>query len=166
MAGGIISECWARSPRNPQPAGRIAGNVAGGLAAAAARSLITGTDFGDNVMAVLPSVIGQTVGGLLADRAARAGSSGGSEETDGGGPNSPTAADNASTTTQGNAAAQQAINDIVVTARLRQSYMSIVPIDLDRGQQDPGPIASADNPVRMTHTRSRTSMAAPLRATG
>ncbi len=39
--------------------------AAGGLAGAAARSLVTGTDFGDNIMAVLPDVIGQTVGSII-----------------------------------------------------------------------------------------------------
>ncbi|WP_157215363.1 LysM peptidoglycan-binding domain-containing protein [Flavisphingomonas formosensis] len=48
-AGGVIG-------------GGILGNVADGLASAATRSLITGTDFGDNIMAVLPSVIGNTIG--------------------------------------------------------------------------------------------------------
>jgi hypothetical protein len=44
--------------------GMISG-AAGGLAGAAARSLVTGTDFGDNIVAVLPDVIGQTVGSII-----------------------------------------------------------------------------------------------------
>jgi hypothetical protein len=43
-----------------------AANMAGGLVAAASRSLVEGTDFGDNIRSVLPAVIGNTVGGLLA----------------------------------------------------------------------------------------------------
>ncbi|WP_082697758.1 DUF6531 domain-containing protein [Novosphingobium fuchskuhlense] len=42
-------------------------NVAGGIANAAARSVIDGTDFGDNIMAALPDVIANTIGNLAAD---------------------------------------------------------------------------------------------------
>lgn len=41
--------------------------AAGAIAGAAAHSLLDGTDFGDDVMAALPDVLGQTVGGLIAD---------------------------------------------------------------------------------------------------
>jgi hypothetical protein len=51
-------------------AGNIANHALTGTAAAianaATRSLIAGTDFGDNVLAALPDVIGQTLGSLLA----------------------------------------------------------------------------------------------------
>lgn len=40
--------------------------AAGAIAGAAARSLIDGTDFGDNIMAALPDVIGTTIGNLIA----------------------------------------------------------------------------------------------------
>jgi YD repeat-containing protein len=40
--------------------------MAGGIAGAATRSLLEGSDFGDNLMAVLPSVIGATIGNLIA----------------------------------------------------------------------------------------------------
>jgi len=40
--------------------------AAGAIAGAGARSLITGTDFGDNIMAVLPDAIGQTIGNMIA----------------------------------------------------------------------------------------------------
>jgi hypothetical protein len=43
----------------------LAAGMAGGLAQASARSLIDGSDFGDNLMAELPSIIGNTVGNLL-----------------------------------------------------------------------------------------------------
>jgi hypothetical protein len=36
------------------------------VAGAAARSLVTGTSFGDNLIAALPSVIGSTIGGSIA----------------------------------------------------------------------------------------------------
>ena len=49
--------------------GNIAANFVGGIAAAATRSLITGTDFGDNILAVLPGVIGQTIGNAVAESA-------------------------------------------------------------------------------------------------
>ncbi len=41
-------------------------NLAGGVAGAASRSLIEGSDFGDNMMAVLPDVIAATVGNAIA----------------------------------------------------------------------------------------------------
>ncbi len=50
--------------------GNIGATLATGAAAAivgaSARSLITGTDFGDNVIAALPDVIGSTIGNLVA----------------------------------------------------------------------------------------------------
>ncbi|KRC81816.1 hypothetical protein ASE13_05495 [Sphingomonas sp. Root241] len=42
--------------------------TASGVASAAARSLVTGTDFGDNLLAALPDVIGSTIGRMAADR--------------------------------------------------------------------------------------------------
>jgi LysM repeat protein len=53
-------------------AGNIAANLgssmAGGIANAATRSLLGGTDFGDNIMAALPDVIAQTIGRLMASK--------------------------------------------------------------------------------------------------
>ena len=46
--------------------GDVVRNVAGGIVNAAARSLIDGTDFGDNIMAALPDVIANTIGNLVA----------------------------------------------------------------------------------------------------
>jgi hypothetical protein len=40
-------------------------SAAGAIAGAATRSLVTGTSFGDNVMAVLPDVIGSTIGNAI-----------------------------------------------------------------------------------------------------
>ena len=48
------------------PIGRAAAGVAGGIAGAAATSLVTGRDFGDTLISSLPSIIGNTVGSLLA----------------------------------------------------------------------------------------------------
>lgn len=51
--------------------GRVGGgalaNTASALANAAARSVIDGTDFGDNILASLPDVIGQAVGGAVGE---------------------------------------------------------------------------------------------------
>jgi hypothetical protein len=47
--------------------GSLVSNMAGGIANAASRSVINGTDFGDNIMAALPDIIGQTIGGIIAD---------------------------------------------------------------------------------------------------
>ncbi|MEN2793487.1 DUF4214 domain-containing protein [Sphingomonas oligophenolica] len=46
---------------------RLATSAAGGLADAATRSLVNGTDFGDNIMAALPDIVAQTAGGFLVD---------------------------------------------------------------------------------------------------
>ena len=48
----------------------LAVSMAGNLANAAARSLISGTDFGDNILAALPDVIANTVGGMIGSAAA------------------------------------------------------------------------------------------------
>jgi YD repeat-containing protein len=45
--------------------------AAGALAGAAARTLIDGSDFGDNIMATLPEVIGNTLGNAFADGVAK-----------------------------------------------------------------------------------------------
>jgi hypothetical protein len=50
--------------------------TAGALAGAASRSLIEGTDFGDNLIAALPDVIGSTIGRLVAQGVTAQGSSG------------------------------------------------------------------------------------------
>lgn len=45
--------------------GRLLNASADGLASAASRSVLTGTSFGDNIVAVLPGVIGRTVGSMM-----------------------------------------------------------------------------------------------------
>jgi hypothetical protein len=49
--------------------GRAITSAASAIANAATRTAIQGTDFGDNILAALPDVIMQTIGGLLVDRA-------------------------------------------------------------------------------------------------
>ncbi|MEA3065957.1 MAG: trimeric autotransporter adhesin, partial [Sphingomonadales bacterium] len=56
---------------NPYAADLVTG-AAGAIAGAAARSLIEGTSFGDNLLAALPDVIGSTLGNLLSERIAEA----------------------------------------------------------------------------------------------
>lgn len=46
---------------------------AASVATAGARSLLTGTDFGDNILRTLPDVVGNTIGNLVADRVAGSG---------------------------------------------------------------------------------------------
>ncbi|WP_066807580.1 pre-toxin TG domain-containing protein [Sphingomonas asaccharolytica] len=53
--------------------GMVLRNTTDGIAQAATRSAIQGTDFGDNVLASLPSVIANTIGGFVADRIAASG---------------------------------------------------------------------------------------------
>ncbi|MDQ2798956.1 MAG: LysM peptidoglycan-binding domain-containing protein, partial [Armatimonadota bacterium] len=56
---------------------QLGASMASALAGAATRSVLTGTDFGDNVLAVLPDVIGSTIGSLVAEGVAgRVGRSG------------------------------------------------------------------------------------------
>ena len=50
---------------------RLVSNTAGGIATAAARSVLNGQDFGDNLIAALPDIIGNTIGDLVADRISR-----------------------------------------------------------------------------------------------
>ncbi len=63
---------------------RAALSMAGGIANAASRSLVNGSDFGDNLVAALPDIIGQTIGGIIADgvsgRTTRAPGAGSTEE--------------------------------------------------------------------------------------
>ena len=47
---------------------RFVSGMAGALVNAAMRTLINGNDFGDNLIAALPSVIGATIGEAIEDR--------------------------------------------------------------------------------------------------
>ena len=51
---------WSRAGQ------QLVAGTAGATANAASRSLIDGTDFGDNIMAALPDVIGSTIGNMVA----------------------------------------------------------------------------------------------------
>lgn len=76
IGAGVGNAVGAKLGYNPNQKGFNLENSAKGFVAgmsraianAAARSLIDGTDFGDNVIAALPDTIGQTIGGALADR--------------------------------------------------------------------------------------------------
>jgi hypothetical protein len=46
---------------------RFVSGMAGDIANAATRSLISGSDFGDNILQALPDMIGQTIGNAIAD---------------------------------------------------------------------------------------------------
>jgi YD repeat-containing protein len=50
--------------------GQFVSGMASGLAGAATRSVIEGSDFGDNILAMLPDVIGNTIGSWAADKMA------------------------------------------------------------------------------------------------
>jgi hypothetical protein len=56
--------------------GRIASGMAGGIAASAAESLVTGRNFGDVLTKNLPSIVSNTLGGILADQIAARGRGG------------------------------------------------------------------------------------------
>jgi LysM repeat protein len=80
VSGGVGSAINAKSD-----GGRIAKSAAQGLASAAVRSVVDGTDFGDNLLAELPGVITATIGNFAIDRIAKSRSArpsddGGSEE--------------------------------------------------------------------------------------
>jgi hypothetical protein len=77
IGGGVGNALGAHSLRGDMSFRNIMANVAsssaGAIANAGARSLIEGSDFGDNLIAALPDIIGSTVGNMLA---ASVGSSG------------------------------------------------------------------------------------------
>ena len=70
VTAGVGKLLNVKSLETNRSVGNIAGNAltgaAAALAGAATRSLITGTDFGDNIAATLPDVIGSTIGNLVA----------------------------------------------------------------------------------------------------
>jgi hypothetical protein len=98
--------------------GPIISGMAGGIAGAAAESLITGNDFGDTLMQNLPSIIGNTIGGLVADKVAGGGRSSGS----GGGSGSVEQNEPVLGEGGGSGSSDDAgFGDIVVTAQLRDA---------------------------------------------
>jgi hypothetical protein len=74
IGGGVGAKFggWAATPQSLGGLGlsglgaNLVGGVAGSIAGAATRSLITGTDFGDNILADLPTTIGNTLGNAIA----------------------------------------------------------------------------------------------------
>jgi hypothetical protein len=67
VAAAGIGQGVSSQIRIPGTPGRIVAGAADAIAGAATRSLITGTSFGDNVLAVLPDVIGRSIGLAVAD---------------------------------------------------------------------------------------------------
>jgi hypothetical protein len=117
--------------------GRLLSAGADGFATAGIRSILTGTSFGDNLVAVLPSVIGRTVGGWIGDRVA-AGSEGVQARVDDAangaaafGAGQGTAGPMASTIDDESISVEEAA-EIVVTARKGiaqfRSYVTALPI--------------------------------------
>ncbi|PSJ42216.1 polymorphic toxin-type HINT domain-containing protein [Allosphingosinicella deserti] len=64
--GALAGSEQASRPSFGNMANQAISGAAGALAGGAARSLATGTSFGDNVLAALPDVIGSTIGNALA----------------------------------------------------------------------------------------------------
>jgi LysM repeat protein len=64
---GGASTRWLKGQNVFGNANRFYSGMASGIAGAATRSLITGTSFGDNLIAVLPDVIGTTIGSMIAE---------------------------------------------------------------------------------------------------
>ncbi|PVM82863.1 calcium-binding protein, partial [Caulobacter radicis] len=86
MAGadGVVGQAlgkanWVPAPKLLKPA--LTGTAAA-IAGAGARSLIDGSDFGDNINALLPSVVGSTIGRALTDRIGGGGSASGQAASD------------------------------------------------------------------------------------
>ncbi|MEO7995380.1 MAG: hypothetical protein ABI743_13365, partial [bacterium] len=66
--GGALSQAYPATFGLGGIANNFVSGMAGGVAGAATRSLLTGTDFGDNILADLPSVIGNTIGNAIAGK--------------------------------------------------------------------------------------------------
>jgi len=70
VAGGLGNALKLESLTKDSSPGNIARtaltNTVGGIANATLRAVATGTSFGDNLLAVLPDVLGQTIGSLVA----------------------------------------------------------------------------------------------------
>jgi hypothetical protein len=72
VAGGVSAAVAHFLPTGPAGSFSRGLNIAvsgaaGGLVSVDARSFLTGTDFGDNLRAALPSIIGNTIGSLVGD---------------------------------------------------------------------------------------------------
>jgi YD repeat-containing protein len=76
VSGGVSAHIGGKLSEVPGLNRYVAHGLSGtasALANAATRSLIQGSDFGDNIMAALPDVIGSTLGNMIADRVAAIG---------------------------------------------------------------------------------------------
>lgn len=67
VVGGVSNSVssWAALGKSDSFINQAVTSGAGAIAGAATRSLLTGTDFGDNVLAVLPDVIASTIGNTI-----------------------------------------------------------------------------------------------------
>lgn len=72
VVGGVSGWASGLLPGSATSFGnRLGSALAGGIAGAATRSVLTRTSFGDNVLAVLPDVIGTTIGSAVGDALTR-----------------------------------------------------------------------------------------------
>jgi YD repeat-containing protein len=68
VGGGVAGWIGARLPADTNKyAGQLLIGSASAIAGAATRTLVDGSDFGDNLIAALPDVIGATIGNMVAD---------------------------------------------------------------------------------------------------
>jgi YD repeat-containing protein len=79
--GALAGQGLVRLGADAAFAGAVS-NLAGGVASAGTRSLLTGTSFGDNIAAVLPGVLANTIGNLIAGALAAGRSAAPAAETD------------------------------------------------------------------------------------
>src|SRR5262249_8258660 len=70
-AAGVGARLGATLPQGGDLFSAVGRATAFDIADAATRSLIDGTDFGDNAIAALPDVLGQTIGDAIAGRIGR-----------------------------------------------------------------------------------------------
>jgi YD repeat-containing protein len=66
IGGGVSSAIGARLEGWNRYGAQLVSGAAGAIANAATRTVIEGSDFGDNILAALPDVIGSTLGNLIA----------------------------------------------------------------------------------------------------
>jgi YD repeat-containing protein len=112
----------------PGTGGRIVSGMAGGLAASAAESLVTGRDFGDTIAANLPGIIGNTVGGIVAEGIAGNGKPGAGGSTTGAGDGTsarPTPGAGGGQVGGSGSGDDAQPGDIVVTARRGGGYNAV-----------------------------------------
>ncbi len=62
MTNGVVGDAWTGMGR----VGEVVNGMASAMVNAATRSLLNGEDFGDNIRAALPDIIGSTIGDVIA----------------------------------------------------------------------------------------------------